>query len=245
MGKFIDISGQRFGKLVVLKRVGTLSGIPTWLVHCDCGVEKVIRRTELYATKSCGCLHRRVDLVGQRFGKLIVIRWHSTNTTGNSKWECLCDCGNTPIVIGHQLSSGGTQSCGCLRAVSQRKAAAAVRLSYGVSSRNSVVGCYKQKAKKRGLEWGLTEAEVDRLFLGSCFYCGEAPSNCHSKPLNYGDFTYSGIDRLDNERGYISSNVVSCCWECNWMKRNVSKEKFLAHVGKIHQHQNSLPTIVF
>ena len=246
MGKFIDISGMRFNKLVALKRVGTASnGAPTWLVRCDCGVEKVIRRTELYATKSCGCLHRKVNLVGKRFGKLVVAKWASANKTGNSMWHCLCDCGNPCIVVGHQLGSGGTKSCGCLRIVGQRKAADAVRLPYGEASRNSVVSCYKQKAKKRGLGWTLSESEVDGLLVGNCFYCGDTPANCHSKPLNYGDFTYSGIDRVDNGVGYVSGNVVSCCWTCNWMKRNMSKAGFLAHVEKIHQHQNSSPTIVF
>lgn len=61
MGKLIDLTGQRFGRLVVMGRApeNTKHNKPTWKCHCDCGVEFVtngetLRRGE---TRSCGCLH--------------------------------------------------------------------------------------------------------------------------------------------------------------------------------------------
>ena len=50
-----DLAGQRFGKLVAVKRVE--GGSSKWLCHCDCGNEKVVYGTNLVngATKSCGC----------------------------------------------------------------------------------------------------------------------------------------------------------------------------------------------
>lgn len=50
------------------------------------------------------------DITGRRFGRLTVIRY-----VGGSKWECVCDCGNTKSVDGFRLKSGKTQSCGCKR----------------------------------------------------------------------------------------------------------------------------------
>ena len=55
------------------------------------------------------------DLMGQRFGRLVVI-----NKEGRSKgreiiWQCLCDCNNLRIVIGSRLTSGRVKSCGCLQ----------------------------------------------------------------------------------------------------------------------------------
>ena len=53
MGNYIDIQGQRFGRLVVLRKV--LGG---WFVRCDCGAEKPVIGTHLRKgrVRSCGCL---------------------------------------------------------------------------------------------------------------------------------------------------------------------------------------------
>lgn len=58
MGNYIDLTGQRFGRLLVLRRVGSKGKSPTWYCICDCGNEKIATTTNLKsgATKSCGCL---------------------------------------------------------------------------------------------------------------------------------------------------------------------------------------------
>ena len=64
MSKAKDLTGQRFGKLVVVKRAGskkTKGGVirATWWCQCDCGSPlKEIKSTSLLMghTKSCGCL---------------------------------------------------------------------------------------------------------------------------------------------------------------------------------------------
>lgn len=110
---FVDLTGQRFGKLIVL-------GISnkneyTWLCKCDCGGEKIVHGDNLKkgSTNSCGCL-RINDLTGKRFGKLKVIERKDVNKCGNYRWLCLCDCGKEVIVNGTALTSGQTTSCGCL-----------------------------------------------------------------------------------------------------------------------------------
>lgn len=67
MGKFIDLTGQRFGKLTVIKEVDgykSLSGryVARWLCQCDCGETIVTSGNTLRSgnTKSCGCLQRKV-----------------------------------------------------------------------------------------------------------------------------------------------------------------------------------------
>lgn len=52
------------------------------------------------------------DLVGQKFGKLKVLNF-SYIKKGVSYWNVICDCGNIKTVIGRNLSSGYTKSCGC------------------------------------------------------------------------------------------------------------------------------------
>ncbi len=58
MPKFIDLSGQRFGKLVVLERVeNSNDGATRFLCQCDCGNIKIIRSKHLKsgAIRDCGC----------------------------------------------------------------------------------------------------------------------------------------------------------------------------------------------
>lgn len=59
---------------------------------------------------------KKIDLTGQRFGKLVVIKESSERKSGRVCWECQCDCGNTIVVKGLSLKNGDTKSCGCLRA---------------------------------------------------------------------------------------------------------------------------------
>jgi hypothetical protein len=53
-------TGQRFGRLTVVRCDGTKDGQILWRCSCDCGCETVIRASSLKSgnTKSCGCLNR-------------------------------------------------------------------------------------------------------------------------------------------------------------------------------------------
>src|SRR5689334_14087024 len=57
MGTFIDLTGQRFGRLLVLHREGLLGSKPAWHCRCDCGAKVTVRGSDLRggATTSCGC----------------------------------------------------------------------------------------------------------------------------------------------------------------------------------------------
>lgn len=55
----------------------------------------------------------RYDLTGQRFGRLLVVSYIAA-TSGVSRWECICDCGERFTVRSSSLRSGYTRSCGCL-----------------------------------------------------------------------------------------------------------------------------------
>lgn len=61
MSKLIDLTGKRFGRLIVIRRISNdKRGQPYWLCKCNCGKEKNIRGSSLWnsVTKSCGCLSR-------------------------------------------------------------------------------------------------------------------------------------------------------------------------------------------
>ena len=55
-----------------------------------------------------------IDLTGQRFGRLTVVRHAGPSAYGSVMWECQCDCGKRKTIAGSSLKKGATRSCGCL-----------------------------------------------------------------------------------------------------------------------------------
>jgi hypothetical protein len=81
---------------------------------------------------------------------------------------------------------------------------------------------YVRNAVLKGRSFKLTLEQVGSLVTSPCAYChtfieGEA----------------IGIDRVDNNRGYVMTNVVPACANCNYMKHTYSKAFFLAHCKTI------------
>lgn len=123
MGAFIDLTGQTYGRLTAIERVGTASGGAKWLWQCECGVrvEAVAAHVRHGKRRSCGCLRREttselksVDLVGQEFGRLTVECKRGVNKFRFVEWACRCECGATTAATTHALRSGSKRSCGCL-----------------------------------------------------------------------------------------------------------------------------------
>lgn len=56
-----------------------------------------------------------IDLIGKKFGKLLVISKTDERFHASIVWECLCDCGEIKKVDSHALISNRTKSCGCHR----------------------------------------------------------------------------------------------------------------------------------
>lgn len=56
--RFVDLTGQRFGRLVALQTEGKYAAGFKWRLRCDCGVEIVAIGSNVRAgrTRSCGCL---------------------------------------------------------------------------------------------------------------------------------------------------------------------------------------------
>lgn len=121
MGKE-NLLGQKFGRLTVVDYAENKSGRSAWTCKCDCGVTKIINSNDLKSgnTKSCGCYKKElsserytIDLIGKRFGKLVVLEHKGSNKFWQSLWLCQCDCGGYKIVCRTHLTNGDTKSCGC------------------------------------------------------------------------------------------------------------------------------------
>jgi hypothetical protein len=118
----VDITGERFGRLVAIKPTDkrSCSGHIKWLFKCDCGNESIATANAVRQahTSSCGCLQRdvvSVDITGERFGKLVAIKPTDERSGGKVKWLFKCDCGNETIIAASNVRNGNTSSCGCLR----------------------------------------------------------------------------------------------------------------------------------
>ena len=123
-----DITGQRFGKLVVTGFAGYgqtgRQRISLWNCQCDCGNICVAPGYLLKSgrRKSCGCIRSTPEqMIGRRFGKLTVIGADLDNHTTLQKVICRCDCGREKSVATRDLKNGHVKSCGCDRSAISKK----------------------------------------------------------------------------------------------------------------------------
>lgn len=117
MPKLIDLTGQKYGKLTVVERVGSRKGSVTWRCTCECGGEAIVASNCLRtgSTKTCGCSKRFIE-VGETYGRLTVLE--RLNERTNSKrimYLCKCSCGNTVKRTVTNILGTKVPSCGCVQ----------------------------------------------------------------------------------------------------------------------------------
>lgn len=118
MNTLIDLTGKRFGKLVVREKLPPREDKRTrWLCDCDCGNSCIAYSYALRKKNqtSCGC-GKIKDIVGARFGHLVVLKRSNQyiDTAGRGKkylWECRCDCGQTVYRLSEKLRDDVNCSC--------------------------------------------------------------------------------------------------------------------------------------
>ncbi len=241
MGSFIDLTGQRFGRLVAISRAENNGKYITWNCVCDCGNECFIRGQLLRSkkTKSCGCYKREVsaengrrsrewlikDKLGNRYGSLVVISSGRATPSGHM-WLCRCDCGKEKLIRSSSLRPRGTKSCGC---------GLGTYLPPGEASFNALYKSYYHGAKGRSLCFDLTKLEFMQITKQPCFYCGIKPHKEFVATRN-GSYIYNGVDRYNSNTGYTTDNVVPCCTECNLAKSDRGVEEFVLWIHRASNH---------
>lgn len=114
-----DLIGRRFGRLIVTAAARNEKKELVWQCKCDCGNTTVAKTGHLNAGLkiSCGCIkkEKQKDLVGKRFGRLLVLEKSGQKDPRSHSilWKCQCECGNLCVKPTNELNAGLATSCGC------------------------------------------------------------------------------------------------------------------------------------
>ncbi len=202
-----------------------------------------------------------IDLIGRRFGRLLVLSRAENKVRTNSRgfeiyWNCICDCGRTKNISSKSLRNGVTKSCNC---ISKEEVAARTEGDRQGPSWRCLFRAYEASAKTKKIEFKIDINLFKDICSQKCFFCGVEPSKkfnvyltANGKPRKHCQIKnnnmvaielrtifVNGIDRFDNDVGYLPSNLVACCSDCNYLKTNRHGMDFLAKIKQIYLHTNT------
>lgn len=93
---------------------------------------------------------------------------------------------------------------------------------------------YKNRALTKHIEFIILPNEYKLITNQDCYLCGKSNTNTHK----------NGIDRYDNDIGYVLENCRPCCGECNYMKRNYSYNDLFDKFKMIYHYNNTKKEII-
>lgn len=181
--------------------------------------------------------HRVLIEKGQVYNRLTVLESIGKSKQGHIIYNCKCTCGNIKAVTGSALKRGEQQSCGCLKSENSQKLGKSRKgtshLAQGQAGLNHLYLQYKHGAKKRNLTFHITKEQLLEITSKNCYYCNLPPLQKMNAESYIGGYVYNGIDRVDNTQGYMYSNCVACCKQCNLAKNTLSSSEFLHWIEQV------------
>lgn len=166
-------------------------------------------------------------LPGTFIGELITIGKPFVNDSGLIVVKTMCNCGEENTFEVLELLNGNITDCGCVELKKLHKG----KLSNNDRCINTLYLVYKSGAKKRNLSFTLTKYEFGSFLFKPCHYCNTNPLGIWKKTKskrikNQFVVKYNGIDRVNNDKGYIKHNCVTCCKICNKIKSKFGAKDF-------------------
>ena len=178
-----------------------------------------------------------IDLKGQRFNYLTVLEYDLEETKKHSNgayWKCKCDCGNIKTILGKNLKSQRTKSCGCkrnqlihnalLKDLSGQKFGRWTVLSYdeglSKSKKSSYWICQCECGNIKSVNYSNL---VDKKSLSCGCYNNEETSKRFFKDLTGQKFGKLTVLELDKQlTSQLSSTYWICLCECGNIKSILS-----------------------
>lgn len=210
---FEEYIGKKYGKLTVTSYFGQKkSGTPIFCVTCECGntyLKVGLDMLENGKTKDCGCSKRNIDLIGKKFGILLVIEKTDKRINRSVVWKCLCDCGNVLYATSKKLNYGAVKSCGCIK--KEREHSACNSPIHRVWN-TMIERCYNKNRKQfylyggRGIqvceEWNARNGNIKAF---SNFYEWAINNGYKEERLSNGRNKYT-LDRINPDGDYCPKN---------------------------------------
>lgn len=163
---------------------------------------------------------RSLDLMGQTFGKLEVVRkFEQKGPRGEIKWLCRCECGEEKVILAHSLRLGRTTSCGCV-GKSFHKTHGMERTRIYNTWAQMLARCNNPNStsyKNYGAK-GIKVCDRWRDFRN--FYADMGDKQAGQT-----------LDRIDTSKGYEPGNVRWATW--TQQNRNKPSGKLLMWCGKL------------
>lgn len=171
---------------------------------------------------------RRMNLVGQKFGRLTVVGFDHKDNTNKTYWLCECDCSerNKVVVYSNNLRSGTTKSCGCLA----RERAVETNTKHGLS-RTRIYHTWQHIIQRCE---NTNDKDYPRYGNKSITVCDEWHdfNAFRNWSINNGYDDTLSIDREDVYRGYCPEN---CRWVDQTTQQNNKRNNHLvSYAGTIH-----------
>lgn len=184
---------------------------------------------------------RKFEMLGLKFGNLLVESEHSVTRNGHTRYVCKCDCGNSTNVLGTHLRQSKIKSCGCLNKIgSERKDWKGYgEISGRFWSTHIVRSASGDKGRRQPVELSITIEEGWNLFIKqnkSCALTG-LPITF---PKKFKDRSWTAsLDRIDSSKGYIKGNIQWVHKDINMMKRIYSQDHFIKMCTLVSEYNKS------
>ena len=152
---------------------------------------------------------KKLNLRGQPFGKLTVLRENGRDKHNNVLWLCRCECGNEVIVRCSHLRNEHTTSCGCYR----RERTGETHTTHGMC-KTRIYSVWDSMLVRAGVYKGASEKDKRNYQDRGITVCDEwlVFENFRDWALSHGYSDGLEIDRIDNDKGYCPKN-------CRWVSR--------------------------
>ena len=176
--------------------------------------------------------------INSKYNKLTVISYNGIYKKSKS-WNCICDCGNKCVTITSSLNNGRKKDCGCGKI---KRAKELNSLPKYEAAKNRLWSGYKRKAKERNIEFSISRNFFEKITQENCHYCGTEP-RCSTEGIMHkrgtnGHIMYNGVDRKDNNIGYIEDNCLPCCSWCNKAKLTNKYSEFINYIKRLARFYN-------